>query len=38
MTESNEITITIKDLTGKDFKVTIKASATVLELKNENEK
>ena len=34
----SEINITIKDLTGKDFKVKINDDATVGDLKNENEK
>ena len=36
MEGGEKITITIKDLTGKDFKVTIASSATVLDLKKEN--
>ncbi len=36
MEGEGKITITIKDLTGKDFKVTIVSSATVLDLKKEN--
>ena len=33
-----EINITIKDLTGKDFKVKISDELTVLDLKKENQK
>jgi hypothetical protein len=36
MEGGDKITITIKDLTGKDFKVTIASDATVLDLKKEN--
>ena len=32
----SEINITIKDLTGKDFKVKINDELTVLDLKKEN--
>ena len=36
--ESDQITVTIKDLKGKDFQVKIAKTATVLDLKNENSK